>query len=113
MSYKAYKHYPRRSSCIIPVSDMLEDLIGKFETPGHLFETLKTECAATVSGGCFEKGIVELWNKYFANQLFAHNYSVDDVLTKYHNETTMILVNSRETVGEAVEIETAVSEVTV
>lgn len=112
MSYKTYKHYTRRSSCVVPVSDMLEDLIGKFETPGDLFETLKIEYSATISGDCFEKGIVELWNKYFAKDFFVHNYSVDDVLTKYHDETRMILVNSRETFNQMSEKE-LVSEVTV
>lgn len=112
MSYKSYKHYTRRSSCIVPVSDMLEDLIGKFETPGDLFETLKNDCSATVSGGCFEEGIVELWNKYFAKEFFVHNYSIDDVLTKYHDETRMTLVNSRETVDQMSEKE-LVPEVTV
>lgn len=108
MSYKTYRHYTRRSSCVVPVSDMLEDLIGKFETPGRLFETLKIEYSTTIS----EKGIVELWNKYFAKDFFVNNYSVDDVLTKYHDETRMIFVNSRETFNQMSEKE-LVPEVTV
>jgi hypothetical protein len=77
------KYYSRRSSVVVTVLDLFRELVEKVESVNDILSALDPG----ESGNWFQKAITRLWCEKCAEDFFRENYSIDDVLVIYEDNT--------------------------
>ena len=76
------KYYSRRSSVVITELDLFREVVEKVESVNDILSALDPG-----ESNWFLKAITKLWREKCAEDFFRENYSIDDVLVVYEDNT--------------------------